>query len=104
MGKWANTSKEETRVEGTQEEWGEMPVERQGHRNDIDDLYAMIKEGLTNYEIIESNPQYMLNIDKIERVRQTILEERYKKDWRDLQTTYIYGTTGSGKTRSIMEK
>lgn len=104
LGKWSNTSKEETRVEGTQEEWGDMPVERQGHRNDIDDLYAMIKEGLTNYEIIESNPQYMLNIDKIERVRQTILEERYKKDWRDLETTYIYGTTGSGKTRSVMEK
>ena len=103
-GKWSGSEKEDTRVDGTQEEYGECPVERQGQRNDINDLYAMIKEGLTNYEIIESNPQYMLNIDKIDRVRQTILEERYKKDWRDLETTYIYGTTGSGKTRSVMEK
>lgn len=103
-GKWSGSEKEDTRVDGTQEEYGECPVERQGQRNDINDLYAMIKEGLTNYEIIESNPQYMLNIDKIERVRQTILEERYKKDWRDLETTYIYGTTGSGKTRSVIQK
>ena len=68
-GKWSGSEKEDTRVDGTQEEYGECPVERQGQRNDITDLYAMIKEGLTNYEIIESNPQYMLNIDKIERVR-----------------------------------
>ena len=104
LGKWSNTAKEETRVEGTQEEWGELPVERQGHRNDIDTLYSMIKQGLSNYEIIESDPQYMLNLDKIERARQTVLEERYKNEWRDLNVTYIYGTTGTGKTRSVMEK
>lgn len=103
-GRWSNTDKEDTRVEDTQEEWGELPVERQGHRNDIDDLYAMIKEGLTNYEIIESNPQYLLNLDKIDRARQTVLEEKYKNDWRELTTVYIYGDTGSGKTRSIMEQ
>ena len=79
-------------------------MERQGQRNDISDLYAMIKEGLTNYEIIESNPQYMLNLDKIERARQTVLEERFKNEWRDLTVTYIYGTTGAGKTRSVMDK
>lgn len=103
-GKWSNTEKEDTRVDGTQEEWGDCPVERQGQRNDISDLYAMIKEGLTNYEIIESNPQYMLNLDKIERARQTVLEERFKNEWRDLTVTYIYGTTGAGKTRSVMDK
>lgn len=103
-GKWSNTEKEDTRVDGTQEEWGDCPVERQGQRNDISDLYAMIKEGLTNYEIIESNPQYMLNLDKIERARQTVLEERFKNEWRDLTVAYIYGTTGAGKTRSVMDK
>lgn len=104
QGKWANTDKEDTRVEGTQEEWGECPVERQGQRNDITDLYALIKEGLTDYEIIESNPSYMLNIDKIQRTRQIVLEDKYKDEWRDLDTTYIYGDTGAGKTRSVMEK
>ena len=102
-GKWSNTEKEDTRVDGTQEEWGEIPLERQGHRNDLDDLYDMIRSGMTNFEIIESSPQYMLNLDKIERCRQVVQEEKYKNVWRDLQTMYIYGQTGAGKTRSIME-
>lgn len=104
QGKWAGSDKEDTRVEGTQEEWGELPVERQGKRNDLDDLYDMIKAGLSNYEIIECCPQYMINLDKIERCRQVVQEEKYKSTWRELSTTYIYGDTGSGKTRSVMEK
>lgn len=102
-GKWSNTEKEDTRVDGMQEEWGECPVERQGQRNDINDLYAMIKDGLSNYEIIESSPQYMLNLDKIERCRQVVQDEKYKSTWRELQTMYVYGQTGAGKTRTIME-
>lgn len=103
-GKWSNTEKEDTRVDGTQEEWGDCPVERQGQRNDITDLYAMIKEGLTDYEILESDPKYLLNIDKVQRARQIVLEDRFKNEWRTLDTTYIYGDTGAGKTRSVMEK
>lgn len=104
LGKYAGTLKEETRQDGTQEEFGECPVERQGQRNDITDLYDMIKDGCSDYDILEANPQYMMALDKIERVRQTVLEERFKKEWRNLHVTYIYGETGSGKTRSVMDK
>ncbi len=103
-GKWSNTEKEDTNIPESHEEWGEIPVERQGKRNDIDDLVDMIKQGMTDYEILESNPQYMMCMDKVERCRQTYLEEKYKDTWRDLHVTYIYGETGSGKTRSVMEK
>lgn len=103
-GKWANTDKSETSVEGTFEEWGDMPIERQGHRQDIDDLYAMIKEGLSDYEILEQSPNYLLHTDKIERARQIVIQEKYKRIWRDLQVVYIWGDTGSGKTRGVMEK
>lgn len=103
IGKWANTEKEDTRVEGTQEEWGEIPVERQGKRNDIEDLYDMIKQGMTDYEILESSPQYMLHIDKIEKVRQKVTMEKYRSGIRDLHVTYIYGETGAGKTRYIYD-
>lgn len=103
-GKWEHDLKSETRVDGTFEEFGEMPVERQGKRNDLDDLYAMIKQGLNDYEILEQDPSYMLHMDKIERTRQTILQECYKNEWRELEVTYIYGDTGSGKTRGVMEK
>lgn len=103
-GKWENTDKHETQVKGTFEVFGECPVERQGQRNDINDLYDMIKQGMTDFEILETCPQYMLNMDKIERCRQILLEDRYKREWRDLHTVYIYGDTGAGKTRSVMEK
>lgn len=104
IGKWINNEKVETNIKESHEEWGEMPIERQGERNDISDLYSMIKQGLTDYEIMEQCPQYMMSIDKIERARQVVMEEMFKNEWRDLHVTYIYGETGSGKTRSIMEK
>ena len=103
-GKWLNDEKVETNQKDSHEEWGELPVERQGARNDLADLYDMIKQGMSDYEILEICPQYMMNMDKIERCRQTVIEEIFKKEWRDLHVTYIYGETGSGKTRSVMEK
>lgn len=104
IGKWEKDKKKETNLPETHEEFGELPVERQGARNDITDLYDMIKTGLTNYEILESNPQYMMNLDKIERARQIVREEKYKTTWRDIEVKYITGKTGTGKTRDVMEK
>lgn len=102
-GKWQNHEKSETRVEGTFEEHGEMPVERKGRKNNMDDIYSMVKDGLSNYQIMEQIPETMLNMDKIEMARQTIIQERYKDSWRDLDVTYIYGDSGTGKTRSVMD-
>ena len=81
-----------------------MPVERQGQRNDLIDLYDMIKQGLSNFDIIEENPAYMMHIDKIERARQIVKEEKFKNVLRDLEVTYIWGDTGTGKTRSVMDQ
>lgn len=103
-GKWSTSKKSETSVEGTFEEFGEMPVERQGKRNDIDDLYCMIKDGLSDYEILEQMPESLLNLDKIDKVRQTLRQEQSKNEFRKLDVFYVYGDTGVGKTRSIMEK
>ena len=86
------------------EEWGEIPNERQGARTDIADLYEMIKDGMSNVEIMEANPKYMMHLEKIERARQTYRESLFMDTWRNIETTYIWGATGSGKTRSVMEK
>lgn len=103
-GKWEKDKKKETNLFDTHEEFGEMPVERQGCRNDLTDLYDMIKSGMSNYDIIEEDANYMMNIDKIERVRQTVKEEKYKNTFRELDVVYIYGVTGTGKTRGVMEE
>lgn len=102
-GKWEKDKKKETNLPETHEEFGDMPVERQGQRNDLIDLYDMIKQGLSNYDIIEENPAYMMHIDKIERARQIVKEEKFKNVYRDLEVTYIWGDTGTGKTRSVMD-
>lgn len=103
-GKYAKDKKHETNIPETHEEFGTCPMERQGQRNDLIDLYAMIKEGMSNFDILEENPQYMLQLDKIERARQIVKEEKYKDSWRTLDVTYIYGRSGTGKTRSVMDK
>lgn len=103
-GKWKDTEKGTTNHTDSHMEYGELPVERQGKRNDLDDLYDMIQSGMTNFQIIQDNPSYMMHLDKIEKVRQTIRDEAFKNKWRDLEVTYIYGETGAGKTRGIMDK
>ena len=103
-GKWENTTKNETKLPDTQFEWGDMPIERQGARNDLADLYDMIKSGLSNYEILEKNPDFILHFEKLDRARQMVVEEQYKNTFRELEVTYIWGKTGTGKTKSVMEK
>ncbi|MCM1189421.1 MAG: hypothetical protein NC541_09010 [bacterium] len=44
--------KRETDLPDTHEEWGELPEERQGERNDLTALYEMIAEGKSNYGIL----------------------------------------------------
>lgn len=103
-GKYSGTDKEDTRVDGTQLEWGEMPVERQGRRNDIVDLYDMIANGMSDFQILDTSPDYMLNLNQIRQTRQVIRSEKFKNTFRQLTTTYIWGSTGGGKTRYVMEK
>lgn len=103
-GKWAESDKAETSIPGTFEEWGELPIERQGERTDLALLYGYIKDGLSNFEIMEQNPDYMLNLEKIERARQAVREQQYRETFRKLEVTYLWGPTGVGKTRSVMEK
>lgn len=103
-GKWEKSKKSETSVPDTFEEFGEMPVERQGRRNDIDDLYSMIRDGYSDFQILEIMPESLLNLDKLDRVRQVLRYEEFKDVFRQVEVTYIYGSTGVGKTRSVMEK
>ncbi|MGO5096778.1 hypothetical protein ACTQ34_13295 [Agathobaculum sp. LCP25S3_E8] len=103
-GKWAEDPKSDTIIPGTFEEWGDLPTDRRGERTDLTILYELIKDGLSNYEILEQNPDYLLNLEKIERARQAVREQQYRDTFRQLETVYIWGPTGTGKTRGVMEK
>ncbi len=103
-GKYANSDKSDTNLKDTFEESGECPEENQGRRNDLNFLYECIKDGLSNYEIMEINPDYMMQLDKIEYCRQVIKNEQFKNTFRTLEVEYRFGKTGKGKTREIMER
>ena len=103
-GKWENSSKSETIVKGSFEEWGELPNEHQGNRTDLAILYNKIKDGLSNYDLLEENPDNIEHLKYIDKVRQTIIRENVKNQFRQLDVTYIFGESATGKTRYVMEK
>lgn len=105
-GKWAETAKAETSVPGTFEEWGDRPPENLGKNRDLEVLYSMVvDEGLSNAEIMRVNKDYCTMLDKIDRIRTTYLQDKYKSKRRlDLITEYVFGVTGSGKSRGILDE
>lgn len=100
-GKYKGSSKEETNLKNTFEESGMVPDERQGQRSDLIALYDMIKDGKSNYEILEDNPNYMLQLEKVERCREILRYEEFKNKVRDIQVEYWYGDPGTGKTSGV---
>lgn len=103
-GKWLDDAKHETSKPETFEECGELPPDRSSRETQAEQIMQMVKDGMTNAEIIEAIPGAYNKIAHIEAARQAILQERHKSEWRDLDVTYIWGSTGTGKTRSVMEK
>ena len=104
IGKHKGTDKEETNLPETREEFGEMPVERKGKRNDLDDLYDMVQAGMTASEIIKDNPSYMTRRKEIEEMIYDRQSEQFGNSFRDMDVTFVYGATGTGKTSDIVKQ
>lgn len=103
-GKWENSEKAETRVDGTYEEWGKRPHQK-GVRPDMEELLGMIESGYSNAEIIRMNNDFIPIMEKIDMVRTTLLQDKYKNYRRlDLKVIYISGVTGTYKTRNILDE
>lgn len=102
-GKHKDTDKEQTNLPDTFEEFGECSVEKQGERSDLNQLYGMIKDGMTNFQILEERPGFMTRMNDIDLCRQIIREEEFKNKFRELQVEYWYGKPGVGKSSTIMK-
>lgn len=103
-GKWVDDEKKESNLADTFEESGELPPEQQPFGSVSEEVYEMIKQGASNVEIMEAFPSAMNRLEKIERARQALIAEQQKTTFRRLEVTYIWGDSGAGKTRSVMEK
>lgn len=103
-GKWAETDKSETSVPGTFEEWGDLPTEKEEASPDKYRLLQSLREGMTSLEAVEDNPDRFYHYREIETVRQSILEDTYSTIIRQVEVTYLFGASGTGKTRGIFER
>lgn len=103
-GKWADDAKHETNKPETFEESGELPPDRTKSETQAEKIVQMIRDGKSNAEILDECPTAYSKMSFIEQTRQTLLEEQHKDTWRDLDVTYIWGESGAGKTRSVMEQ
>jgi hypothetical protein len=103
QGKWENDDKHGTKIEGTYEEWGEMPVERQGARNDLVEMVEGIENGKTNCQLVRENPNNLRYMQHMNQYRQDMLHETYRDVFRTMYVEYVYGETEVGKTRHIFQ-
>ena len=104
-GKWADTAKAETSVPGTFEELGTRPPDNRGKNALLRDLYRqVVDEGLTNFDIINRNSDYVPYMDTMNRLRTSYLQEKYKGVERPVEVTYVQGKTATGKSYDILHE
>ena len=100
-GKWANTNKAETSVEGSFFEWGTLPTEQEERSPTMTKLLQSLKDGCSTMEIIEETPAFGFKARDIDTLRETMNAAQYRSQNRDLTVYYLYGASGAGKTRGI---
>lgn len=103
-GKWAETEKADTVVPDSFMAWGELPAEKEEKAPLMFRLVQCIRAGMSNTEIIDEFPNLAFRIRDIDVLRQTLLAEKYAVENRPLDVSYIYGASGTGKTRGIYQK
>lgn len=103
-GKWQDDAKHETNLPDTFEESGELPPEPERNQKQTEAIMEMVANGASNAEILREYPTAMTRLSHIEQARQTLIEDKYRDEFRELAVTYLYGDTGTGKTRSVMEE
>lgn len=103
-GKWADDAKHDTNLIETFEESGPLPDERRQQQKESEVILGMICEGASNADILEEFPTALSKLHHIDAARQVMLEKKYREQFRKLNVSYIWGETGVGKTRGVMEK
>ena len=103
-GKWAETDKAETKVPDTFLEWGDMPAEKEEKAPQMYKLIQEVRDGISTANIIEGSPNLAFRVRDIDTLRQTLLSDRYASGNRKIEVWYIFGASGTGKTRGIYER
>jgi len=93
-------TKEETRQPGTEPFiWGELP--EQGKRTDLDGVFALIKEGKSESEILEADPTSFIKYTN--GIKRAMVLHAPLRSWKTT-VFWWHGSTGSGKSREAFER
>ena len=102
-GKWELDEKAKTKVEGSFYEHGEVPKEKEEKNPRMSKLIEDIREGKQAVEIIDESPEFAFRVRDLEVLREALLSEKFRNENRKVFVSYLYGASGTGKTRSIFE-
>ena len=96
-------TKQDTRVEEPFE-FGKFVEMRK--RTDYEEFQSALKSGASDEELLENfyTLTSTLGFEKINKQRDVMFNSKYKREFRNLETTYIYGDSGVGKTTFIYEQ
>ena len=103
-GKWADTAKAETTVEGTFYEWGKMPKEQEEKVNeDLLMLLEKVEEGKSIREILTEMPKYAMHTRNLEALKSKYFAEKFLLEKRKVSVIYIYDIDGSYSREEIFD-
>lgn len=101
-GKWKDTEKEDSRIEGMQFEIGIAPLEvGQGHRSDLDKIEELLDSGYTPEQIFELSLSYR-NFEKQIRAQYMAKRQRETPVYRDVRVVWHVGESGTGKSYTMV--
>lgn len=84
-------------------EYGDVPTENNQKQSAWDYILEMVENGASNLEIMRAYPSEFARCrSAVDAMRMEMVLSQLN-EWRDVDVHYIWGKTGSGKTRSILE-
>ena len=68
------------------------------------EVLKCVQAGMSNVEIIRQKPSLAFRLKNIDEVHDALQAERFMQENRQVRVSYLWGDSGTGKTKSIFEK
>ena len=99
----AALSDKQTRISPQYYEYGEFIED--GERTDLTDIMHDIENGMSFYDLSKKHGNRFIRVMKwAKEYRQSHLENKFKRVFRNMKVYYIYGSAGCGKTSYVFQK
>jgi len=96
-------SKPDTRISETFYEVGEFT--EQGNRSDLAKIIGFLDDGVPLQSVRKQFPvQCVMYAKQLKEYEQSLIHEQQEENFRELKINYIWGATGTGKTKYLVDK